>query len=259
MRYVGGKKILLPALTPRPDSLVRVDSHHHDIIRLAWSRHLGSGDSAFSPGRRHVRVDASATSVTFVRLGESSALVGPEWAVAASDGYSDADLTRRGALGNLAGCATGRTHGPTILAFADEVGDSLDRHDPLISRELGHVLGLEGLCAPDDVIAADLTRKRAWFTLLGDDRPADSAEPLAAAAYLEWQGVLADVAVLTAPEARRNGNAQVVARLATNEAFDEGMIPQSQINAENGTARRLAARLGYEEWGVVVSVELSAP
>lgn len=233
-----------------------MDSHHHDIIRLAWSRHLGSGDSAFEPGRRHTRVDNNATYVTFVGLGDSSALLGPDWAIGNADAFSDADLARRGTLATLTDSAAGRTHGPTILAFADEVGSSLDRHDPLISRELGHVIELEALCAPDDVIASDLTRKRSWFTLLGDDRPADSAAPLAAAAYLEWEGVLADVSALTAPSARRQGNAQVVARLATNEAFDEGMIPQWRTDAENGTARRLAARLGYEEWGVVVSISV---
>lgn len=233
-----------------------MDSHHHDIIRLAWSRHLGSGDWAFEPGRRHTRVDNDATCVTFVRLGDSSALLGPERAIENADAFSDADLARRGTLATLADAATGRTHGPTVLAFADEVGSSLDRHDPLISHELEHVLALEALCAPDDVIAADLTRKQSWFTLLGDDRPADSATPLSAAAYLEWEGLLADVTVLTAPEARRQGNAQVVAQLATNHAFDEGMIPQWRVNAENGTARRLAARLGYEEWGVVVSIDV---
>ena len=51
----------------------------------------------------------------------------------------------------------------------------------------------------------------------------------------------------------------MVARLATNEAFDEGMIPQWRSSAENGAARRLAARLGYEEWGVFIAVDLSNP
>ncbi|MCC8928564.1 GNAT family N-acetyltransferase [Rhodococcus sp. I2R] len=236
-----------------------MDSHHHDIIRLAWSRHLGLDDSALRPDHRHTAVDPNATCVTFVRLGDSSALLGPKDALTAAEARTDEELSKRGALGELLKSTAGRTYGPTVLAFADEVGTTLDRHDPLISRELGHVLGLEALCAPDDVIAADLTRKRSWFTLLGDDRPADSAASLSAAAHLEWEGVLADVAVLTAPTARRQGNAQVVARLATNEAFDEGMIPQWRSSAENGTARRLAARLGYEEWGVFISVDLSNP
>lgn len=236
-----------------------MDSHHHDIIRLAWSRHLELDDSALRPGHRHTGVDSNATSVTFVQLGDSSALIGPADAVAAAEERTDEELVKRGALRELSTSAAGRSHGPTVLAFADEVGTTLDRHDPLISRELGHILELEALCAPDDVIAADLTRKRSWFALLGDDRPADSAAPLSAAAHLEWEGVLADVAVLTAPAARRQGNAQVVARLATNEAFDEGMIPQWRSSAENGTARRLAARLGYEEWGVFTSVDLSNP
>lgn len=232
-----------------------VDSHHHDIIRLAWSRHLGLADFALRDGRRHTLVVPEATSVTFLRLGDATALVGPEAAVSEAADRSDDELARRGALASSCG-APGRTHGPIVLSFAGDIGTELDRHDPLISHDLGHVLDLEGRCAPDDVIAADLTRKRSWFTLLDDDRPAESAAPLAAAAYLEWEGVLADVGVLTAPTARRRGNAQVVARLATNDAFDEGMIPQWRCDVENTTARRLGARLGYEEWGVLVSVDV---
>jgi hypothetical protein len=238
-----------------------VDSHHHDIIRLAWSRRLGLEDSALRPSHRHIEIDDNATSVTFVRLGDASALIGPESVVSASPNswasrYTDDERSERGVLGAV---GAGRSHGPILLYFAGDIGTSIDRHDPLISHELSHVLALEALCAPDDVIAAELTRKRSWFTVLGDDEPAETAAPLATAAYLEWEGVLADLGVLTAPGARRQGNGQVVARLATNDAFDEGMIPQWRTNSENGTSRRLAARLGYEEWGVFVSVELSGP
>ncbi|SNS87678.1 GNAT family N-acetyltransferase [Rhodococcoides kyotonense] len=231
-----------------------MDSHHHDIIRLAWSRHLGLEDSALRDGHRHISVTPDETSVTFARFGDASALVGPEDAVTAAADLSDDDLARRGTLASLTR-ASGRIQGPIVLSYAADVGTDLGRHDPLISHDLSHVLELESRCAPDDVIAADLTRRRSWFTVLDDDRPADSATPLACAAYLEWEGVLADVGVLTSPTARRRGNAQVVARLATNDAFDEGMIPQWRCGEENGTARRLAARLGYEEWGVFVSVD----
>lgn len=231
-----------------------MDSHHHDIIRLAWSRHLGLEDSALRPGERHIKIDPDATSVTFVRLGDASALIGPEIAVSEASAYTDEELSVREFLGAL---GTGRSQGPVILSFADDVGTTIDRHDPLISHDLAHVLSLDALCAPDDVIAADLTRKQSWFTLLSDSEPAETAQPLASAGYLEWAGVLADIGVLTSPTARRHGNAQVVARLATNDSFDEGMIPQWRTNSENGTSRRLAARLGYEEWGVFVSVEIS--
>lgn len=223
-----------------------MDSHHHDIIRLAWSRRLGLDDSALRSGTRHREVDPSATSLTFLRLGDSSVLLGPQQAVESADKYTDDQLATRGRA----------QHGPTVLHFAGDIGTTLERHDPLISHELAHVLALEALCAPDDVAAADLTRRRSWFTLLGDDRPADSALPLSGAAYLEWEGVLADVGVLTAPDARRLGNAQVVGRLVTNDAVDEGMIPQWRTSTNNGTARRLAARLGYQEWGVHVSIGL---
>lgn len=233
-----------------------MDSHHHDIIRLAWSRRLGLQDSAFRTGARHIKIDPNETSVTFVRLGDASALIGPESEVAAVSDRTDDELSSRGFLGES---GTGRSYGPVVLAFAGDIGTEIGRHDPLISHDLAHVLALEALCAPDDVIAADLTRRRSWFTVLSETESAETAPPLASAAYLEWEGVLADVGVLTAPEARRQGNAQVVARLATNDAFDEGMIPQWRTATENGISRRLAGRLGYEEWGVFASIDLTRP
>ncbi|MDJ0392384.1 GNAT family N-acetyltransferase [Rhodococcus sp. G-MC3] len=223
-----------------------MDSHHHDIIRLAWSRRLGLDDSALRPGSRHIAITPDETSVTFVRLGDSSVLIGPERGVESANKYTDGELAARGRPG----------HDHSVLHFAGDISTTIARHDPLISHELAHVLALETLCAPDEVAVADLTRRRSWFTLLDDDRPADSAAPLSCAAYLEWEGVLADVGVLTAPGARRHGNAQVVGRLVTNDAFDEGMIPQWRTSSENGTARRLAARLGYQEWGVQVSIDV---
>jgi hypothetical protein len=233
-----------------------VDSHHHDIIRLAWSRHLRLPDTALKAGTRHVAIDDSETSVTFVRLGDSSALLGPEWAVDSARQLSDDQLAERGALGEIAGSRAGRTEGPTVILFADDAGTTIDRHDPLISREPEHVRMLESRCAPDDVHAAALSGRHSWFTLLGDESSAESAAPVSSAAYLEWEGLLADIGALTAPSERRKGNAQVVARLATNDAFDEGMIPQWRTNMENGTARRLAARLGYEQWGVFTATTL---
>ncbi|WP_037141258.1 GNAT family N-acetyltransferase [Rhodococcoides fascians] len=229
-----------------------MDSHHHDIIRLAWSRHFDLGDSAFRPGVRHVHSDENATSVTFVRLGDSSALIGPASALTAAATMSDDELTG----GRLRELASGRTSGPIVLSYADDAGTTIDRHDPLISHERAHVDSLESACAPDDVIAADLVHKQSWFTLLGDDAPVDAAAPLASAGYAEWQGLLGDLGVLTAPDARRQGNGQVVSRLATNEAFDEGMIPQWRCHADNVVARRLGARLGFEEWGALVSIEV---
>jgi GNAT superfamily N-acetyltransferase len=229
-----------------------VDSHHHDIIRLAWSRRFDLGDSEFRPGVRHVHADENATSVTFVRLGDSSALIGPESALGAASGMSDDEL----AGGRIKELGSGRTTGPIVLSYADDAGTTIDRHDPLISHDRAHVNELESACAPDDVIAAGLTHKGSWFTLLADDAPADAAAPLASAGYAEWQGLLADVGVLTAPDARRQGNGQVVSRLATNEAFDDGMIPQWRCHADNVVARRLGARLGFEEWGVLVSIEV---
>lgn len=230
-----------------------MDSHQLDIVSLAWSRELGLPDDALRrAGTRTVRPDTD--TVRFVRLGDASALVGPEWLLARADGLDDEALGSRSTLVELTRDHGGRCTGPRLLAYAADVGDEIDAENPLISHVLPHVLTLQSLCPPDDVAEADLTGRRNWFTLVDEDE-----NPLSGAGYAEWQGIVARLAVLTAPDARRRGHGTVVGRLCTNDAIDEGLIPQWSSHPGNTASRRLAARLGYEELGSVTEVALGSP
>lgn len=227
-----------------------MDSHQLDIVSLAWSRELGLPDGALR--RSGTRTIGPATdTVRFVRLGGASALIGPDRVLERAADLDDDTLAARSTLLELAGASGGRCTGPRVLAYAAEVGAEAGTEDPLISHVLPHVLALQALCPPDDVAEADLTGRRNWFTLVDADE-----RPLAGAGYAEWQGIIARVGVLTAPAARRRGHGSAVGRLCTNDAIDEGLIPQWSVDPENTAARRLAACLGFEELGSVTEVTL---
>ncbi|MFF0815468.1 GNAT family N-acetyltransferase [Rhodococcus sp. NPDC003318] len=230
-----------------------MDSHQLDIVSLAWCRELGLPDDALRrPGTR--TVGPATDTIRFVRLGGASALIGPEWLLARAADVTDETLASRSTLVELTRDHGGRCTGPRLLAYASEVHADIDVDNPLISHVLPHVQALQSLCPPDDVAEADLTSRRNWFTLLDEDE-----NPLAGAGYAEWQGIVARVAVLTAPGTRRCGHGSVVGRLCTNDAIDEGMIPQWSSDPGNTPSRRLAARLGFEELGSVTEITLAAP
>lgn len=230
-----------------------VDGHHIDIVRLAWARELGLPDHALNaPGDRHLRVDDAGDRLRFVTVAGASALVGPGWALDRARTVADDELACPGALLDLAKDHAGRGSGPVALAWAADFGTDVARENPLISHDIAEVRELEIACPPDDVTEAALADRSDWFTVLDDTH-----RPLASAGRREWQGIIADMGVLTAPTARRHGYGATAARLATDDALDAGLIPQWRAHRDNIAARRLAARLGYEELGTFVSVAVT--
>ncbi|MFD1811614.1 GNAT family N-acetyltransferase [Rhodococcus gannanensis] len=227
-----------------------MDSHQLDIVALAWSRELGLPDDALRrDGARSV--GRAERRVVHIRLGTSTALVGPDWLVDRADDLDDEALSSRAVLMELTKDHAGRCSAPRLLSYAAEPRDDIDVDNPLISHVQPHVQALEAACPPDDVAEASLIGRRNWFTLLDEDE-----NPLASAGYDEWQGIVARIGVLTVPAARRRGHGTVVGRLCTNDAIDEGMIPQWSSHPGNTASRRLAARLGFEELGSITEVTL---
>ncbi|WP_137725331.1 GNAT family N-acetyltransferase [Prescottella subtropica] len=227
-----------------------MDSHQIDIVRLAWARELGLPDRAFdTTGVRHVRVDDTADRIRFVSIAGAAALVGPDWAIERAHALTDDDLAAPGGLLALAKDRSGRGSGPVTLAWAADFGAETAIADPLISHDPEHARVLESACPPDDVAEAARTGRTAWFTVLDAEH-----RPVASAGYAEWQGIVADMGVLTDPAARRRGYGATAGLLATNDALNTGLVPQWRAHLDNVAARRLAARLGYEELGTAVSI-----
>ncbi|MFI8568963.1 GNAT family N-acetyltransferase [Rhodococcus sp. NPDC078407] len=229
----------------------RFDSHKLDIVRLAWCRRLGLDDTTLDTDADRVDHLVTTDDITVLHLAGTTVVAGPDWALESSRSVPGMPGTERTWLSALLGDRSERYEiGSHTLAYGSEIGHSIDVHDPLISHDAVHARNLAAQCSDADVAEAfgDAV-SREWFTLLGDDRPADSARSLATAGYSEEQLILADMRVLTDPDHRRRGHAQVVGRLATNDAIDDGLIPQWRSRPENSIARRLAARLGYIEIG----------
>ncbi|MGV8873624.1 MAG: GNAT family N-acetyltransferase [Rhodococcus sp. (in: high G+C Gram-positive bacteria)] len=238
----------------------RFDTHKLDIVRLAWCRQLNLEDQTLATDAQRVEHGVGSQDITVLRLAGTTLISGPSWAVDSSRTIIGQASTDRTWMSSLLGDLSERYEIDShSLAYGVEIGHSIDVHDPLISHDAVHARNLAAHCSAADVGEAfGEPVSRDWFTLLGDDRPADSARSLAAAGYSEEQLILADMRVLTDPEHRRRGHAQVVGRLATNDAIDDGLIPQWRSRPENTIARRLAARLGYVEIGACHTAVLRA-
>ncbi|WP_072687431.1 GNAT family N-acetyltransferase [Rhodococcus marinonascens] len=233
-----------------------MDSHHLDIIELAWSRELGLPDDALSShpdaGGRAIRVDDEADNIRFLRLGEASALVGPRWAIERADDHTPDELTEPAILLALTHDRSGRCAGPLVLSFGTEYQEPVTGRPPLVSYERDHVRQVEAACPPDDVAEAHLGGRDRRFTILDD-----AEHPMASACYAEFQGFLADVGALTAPAFRRRGLGAQIAGIATDDALDSGLIAQYRSPRNNLAARTLATHVGYRELGTYAMVTIS--
>lgn len=234
-----------------PHGIAEIDPHRLDIVRLAWCRELELDDAALSTDSPRVEHTTQAEDVTVLMLAGTTVVVGPAWAVTASRASTPPAAAHGPSIASLLGDRSGDYDIQSCtLAYGSDIGHSIGVHDPLISHDAVHVRNLADHTSGQDVDEAfggSVTRN--WFTLLGDDRPAATAQSLSAAGYAEVHNILADLRVLTAPNHRRKGYGQSVAQLATNDAIDDGLVPQWRSRPENATARRLAARLGYTEIG----------
>ncbi|MEV0945747.1 GNAT family N-acetyltransferase [Rhodococcus sp. NPDC049939] len=229
-----------------------MDTHHLDIVRLAWSRELGLRDDAMTdPDHVATRVDDDAGTLRFVQIGSVSALVGPGWVVERANEYPPDALMEPATLLALTQDHAGRCSGPFVLAFTTEYQDTESALRPLVARDLDHVRRLESMCPPDDVAEARVSELGHWFTVLDE-----AQHTLCTAGYVEFQGLLADVGVLTAPALRRRGLGTLAAGIATDDALDSGLVAQWCSHRNNLASRGLATRTGYRELGTSISLSI---
>ncbi|UVJ38589.1 GNAT family N-acetyltransferase [Arthrobacter sp. CJ23] len=240
-----------------------------DIIQLAWARHLGIDDHAFAAaaarlasapadagdtaGRITLAVD-DAKTVEFVRLFGVSALVGPQWALDTAVGIPDEELAQHVTLLTLTRSHGGHGLGSAALFFADDLPLVQAAGELTISRGNPEVLELEGLCPPDDVNEVGLSGLEHRFTIMHPDE--GHAEPVACGAYGEWEGLLADMGVLVAPQWRRRGIGSLAASVAAHDALAAGLTLQWQADVSNTGSLAIARSLGFVTGGIHASVRL---
>lgn len=235
-----------------------MDPNTRAIIQLGWARLLGLADDAFdrARGRRihHSPVHpggGEADVVMFVQLFDARVLVGPSWVHDAARRLDDAQLRSARTLLQLsAHVPSARILGEATLAYLDGAIDHPDAETAQVADDVDLAVTLERACPADDTAEASISDVAERFVLMVDD------QPVAGAGYEEWAGLIAHLAVLTAPEHRRQGFGGLIAALAANDAFAAGLVPQWRARTDNRASRRLAETLGFAEVGTQTTVTL---
>jgi len=228
------------------------------IIQLAWARRLGLNDGAFAraleTGDRITRADDAAQSVEFVRLFGSSALVGPQWALDAAAGISDEEMAQHVTLLTITRQHGGHGQGAAALFFADDLPLLQPAEELTVSHGNPEAIELEGLCPPDDVNEVGLSDLENRYTIIHDDE--GQRVPVACGAYSEWEGILAHMGVLVAPDWRRRGLGSLAASVAAHEALASGLTLQWRTDVSNKGSLATARSLGFSTGGIQTSVLL---
>ncbi|WP_153505954.1 hypothetical protein [Cumulibacter manganitolerans] len=227
-----------------------LDDNTQAIIAMAWARTCGLADDAFAVGSgRIAAADDAAQAVTVVALLGRTLLHGPRWAVEGAEDYADEALLEVHALLALAKDHAPRGTRVSALLYADEYVADESLEQARVTDDPEAVRDLLARCAPDDVDPDDLATRERVFVLLGeDDRPG------AVAAYSAQQGIIADLVLAQAIDARGSGAIEVAAAVAMHDALDDGLIPQLRIGSNEGAD--LAHSLGFEQLGALATVAL---
>ena len=227
-----------------------------DIIQLAWSRRLGLDDGAFAAaaGARITRADETARAVQFVRLFGNSVLVGPQWALDAAVGLSDEELAQHVTLLTITRDHGGHGLGAAALFFADDLPLRQPAEELTVSHGHPEAIELEAACPPDDVNEVGLSDLEHRFTIMHAED--GRRTPVACGAYTEWEGILAQMGVLVAPEWRRQGLGSLAASIAAHEALASGLTLQWRSDVSNKGSLAIARSLGFTAGGIQTSVLL---
>ncbi|MEE1620593.1 GNAT family N-acetyltransferase [Zafaria sp. Z1313] len=229
---------------------MELESGTRAIIALAWARRLGLADSALQDAAlgaaaERLTVESDDGTVRFLRLLRGSVLCAPAWFLEASGAYDDDALAQESGLVQLVRAHGGsdgtRGIGEEALYYVDEPLDVAESDTTVVSFDPAHAHELEAACPRDDVSGIDLARRASTFTLLAEEGHA----PLAGAGFDVWEGLIADVGVLTVPPLRRHGLASYIAAVAVDEALSEGYIPQWRAAVSHRAAHLTADGLGF--------------
>lgn len=220
------------------------------IIALAWARRLNMEDSALASvamgGDTALRInhrDEDTTTVTFLRFGAGSVLCGPDWLLRAAADTPDEELAAESVLLGLLrshGDLAARGLGESLLYHADQPPELAESTTTLVSEEASTAVELEALCPRDDLAGVRLSEQEASFTLVAEEGRA----PLAGAGYCVWEGLIADLTVLTVPSLRRHGLGTYIAAVAADDAISEGFVAEFAADVNHKGAQRLADALG---------------
>jgi RimJ/RimL family protein N-acetyltransferase len=185
---------------------------------------------------------------TWIRCPEElrSALIGVA-------GLAPSTLWRAGTWRKLLGRRVAEVFGPSIHAYADDEAD-LPADDPRVREVVGTDLAvLARQASPGEWaeggFAGGVLRAFGLF---------DASRMVAAANLTDFDGMPADVGVLTDPRWRGRGLGFTVAAAATGAAIAAHGVARWRALHTNRASRRIAERLGFTPYGSNLTVRLLA-
>lgn len=240
------------------------------IVRLAWERGLGLPKAALVGGTDSGRITAERENgeLTFLRLWNQAVLTGPASLLQAASAFTDDELSDHATMLRLSRDSGGRGGSTQTLYYADDLPLRQPASTITVSRGNPEVVALEALCPPDDVNDVGLRELPYKFTLMdvtaqdfhadhdGED-PVSEGGPIATSAYAEYQGLLAHLRTLVAPEHRGQGFGLLATNIAAHEALADGLVLQWQADLNNAAAHALAISTGFSVAGLLTSVALA--
>jgi hypothetical protein len=79
----------------------------------------------------------------------------------------------------------------------------------------------------------------------------------AVAGYETWGDKIAQISIVSAADCRNGGHATAAVALAVDHALTAGLLPQYRTLKSNGPSMRIAAKLGFEEYGISTYLKLA--
>lgn len=223
-------------------------------VRTFWTHELGADRSALDAPGTTVAVDDRASEVMVVEILGAVIVAAPSRIVDQLRMVDAEQLTTLDGLANAVGpwldralginhlnyAAAGSLRAPPVVDTRDVI--SIDPTDPRLAA-------LKARVAPAEWEEA--TMDEAFDQLVAVVR---DGEIVAIAGYEDWDGLLAQVAVLTAPAHRGQGLAAFVGGVAARAGVARGLVAQWRVRPENHRSAAVAGRLGFERLGVQLAV-----
>lgn len=229
-----------------------LDENTEAIVAMAWARTFGLADDAFVLNEPRLSIALDQPRITVIGLHDRLMIAAPPWALERAAQYTDEALLSVPGLLELAKGHRPHTTSVSSLLYADDYRQDPRLEEATVTADPQAVIDLLGRCAPDDVRTQSIQDHHQQLVLLDENEL-----PVAGAAYSTTHGILADLAILEAVDARGTGAIEIATALAMHDALDAGLIPQLRVDvdADRGTAEAL----GFEQLGVLASVQLDNP
>ncbi|GAA2555677.1 hypothetical protein HD598_002211 [Neomicrococcus aestuarii] len=249
---------------------MRLSASSRAVAALAWSRVLGLPDQSLHAGAMGEATEfiskpsrPGATRATFLQLMQSSALIAPQWFIDACENAPASEVSEPRLLVDMArhhGFHNARILTEEAIYFLDEVPHygpprGPEPNEVIVSLHVSDAERVEKASPVDDYVSVQPSTRDVQFTTISEDE----STVWSTGAYDLWEGLVADIAVLTRPEVRLKGFGSFITGVAAEEALSDGLVPQLRVGMGNSAAMLLAESLGFELAGSVTSVFLGEP